>query len=100
MTGMLHPDFSYYNPTAILKNRVPFIKVKAIDAHQGITPYIIDEIERTSTYPIDLIVSHMSDINYPDFKYLLGHKYLDKSLHQPITKSSNTSTCILCRPLT
>ncbi|EHJ56428.1 hypothetical protein HMPREF9318_00675 [Streptococcus urinalis FB127-CNA-2] len=86
MTGMLHPDFSYYNPTAILKNRVPFIKVKAIDAHQGITPYIIDEIERTSTYPIDLIVSHMSDINYPDFKYLLGHKYLDKSLHQPITK--------------
>lgn len=76
-TGMLHPDFSYYNPTAILKNKVPFIKIKTIDANQHIAPYILDEIERDSRYPIDLIVSHMSDINYPDFKYLLGRKYLN-----------------------
>lgn len=75
-TGMLHPDFSYYNPTAILKNKVPFIKVKTIDANQHITPYILDEIERKSDYPIELIVSHMSKINYPDFKYLLGRKYM------------------------
>ncbi len=76
-TGMLHPDFSYYNPTAILKNKVPFIKIKTIDANQHIAPYILDAIERDSRYPIDLIVSHMSDINYPDFKYLLGRKYLN-----------------------
>ncbi|WP_394405101.1 rhamnan synthesis F family protein [Streptococcus sp. 20-1249] len=75
-TGMLHPDFSYYNPTAILKHKVPFIKVKTIDANQHITPYILDEIERTSDYPVDLIVEHMSNINYPDFKYLLGRKLL------------------------
>lgn len=74
--NMLHPDFSYYNPTAILKHRVPFIKVKTIDANQHITPYILDEIERKSDYPVDLIVSHMSQINYPDFPYLLGRKYL------------------------
>lgn len=75
-TGMLHPDFSYYNPTAILKNKVPFIKVKTIDANQHITPYILQEIEDTSNYPVDLIVSHMSKINYPDFKYLLARKYI------------------------
>lgn len=74
--GMLHPDFSYYNPTAILKHRVPFIKVKTIDANQHITPYILNEIERTSDYPVELIVSHMSKINHPDFKYLLARKYL------------------------
>ena len=73
---MLHADFSYYHPTAILAHKVPFIKVKAIDANQHITPYLLDEIERISAYPIDLIVSHMSEINYPDFKYLLGRKYL------------------------
>lgn len=75
-TGMLHPDFSYYNPTAILKHHVPFIKVKTIDANQHITPYILDEIERQTDYPVELIVSHMSKINYPDFKYLLARKYL------------------------
>lgn len=75
-TGMLHPDFSYYNPTAILKQKVPFIKVKTIDANQHITPYILKEIEQTTTYPVELIVSHMSQINYPAFKYLLGQKYL------------------------
>lgn len=78
-TGMLHPDFSYYNPTAILKNRVPFIKVKTIDANQHITPYILNEIEQTSDYPVELIVSHMSKINYPDFKYLLARKFLAPS---------------------
>lgn len=76
ITGMLHPDFSYYNPTAILKNKVPFIKVKTIDANQHITPYILQEIENTTEYPVDLIVSHMSKINYPDFKYLLARKYV------------------------
>ncbi|HFU4202495.1 TPA: rhamnan synthesis F family protein [Streptococcus suis] len=75
-TGMLHPDFSYYNPTAILKNKVPFIKVKTIDANQHITPYILQEIEEATEYPVDLIVSHMSKINYPDFKYLLARKYV------------------------
>lgn len=76
ITGMLHPDFSYYNPTAILKNKVPFIKVKTIDANQHITPYILQEIDNTTEYPVDLIVSHMSKINYPDFKYLLARKYV------------------------
>ncbi|MBF0778587.1 rhamnan synthesis F family protein [Streptococcus cuniculi] len=75
-TGMLHPDFSYYNPTAIIQNRVPFIKVKTIDANQSIIPYILNEIEANSNYPVDLIVSHMSKINHPDFKYLLARKYL------------------------
>ncbi|HFR4577710.1 TPA: rhamnan synthesis F family protein, partial [Streptococcus suis] len=71
-TGMLHPDFSYYNPTAILSHQVPFIKIKTIDANQHIAPYILQAIENGTNYPVDLIVSHMSNINYPDFKYLMG----------------------------
>ncbi len=73
---MLHPDFSYYNPTAILNHKVPFIKVKAIGNNQHITPYLLDDIEQKSDYPVDLIVAHMSEINFPDFKYLLARKYL------------------------
>ncbi len=77
---LLHADFSYYHPTAILQHRVPFIKVKAIDNNQHITPYLLDYIKTESTYPVDLIVEHMSDINYPDFKYLLANKYLKSDL--------------------
>lgn len=77
---LLHADFSYYHPTAILNHKVPFIKVKAIDANQSITPYLLNDIESRSSYPIDLIVSHMSEINYPDFSYLLGHKYIKRKL--------------------
>lgn len=73
---MLHADFSFYHPTAILSHRVPFIKVKAIDNNQHITPYLLDEIAKQSDYPVDLIVSHMSEINFPDFKYLLARKYV------------------------
>lgn len=83
---LLHADFSYYHPTAILQKRVPFLKVKAVDANQHITPYLLNEIEKTSKYPVDLIVSHMSKINYPDFKYLLGRKYLKDISIVPITK--------------
>ena len=90
-TGMLHPDFTYYNPTAILKNHVPFIKVKTIDANQHITPYILNEIERVSDYPVDLIVSHMSQINYPDFKYLLARKFLAPS---PVSFSGNKKVAV------
>ena len=32
--------FSYYNPTAILRHKVPFIKVKTIANNEGIMPYI------------------------------------------------------------
>ena len=78
-TGMLHPDFSYYNPTAILRHKVPFIKVKAISANQSIVPYILDEIERKTIYPVELIVSHMSNIDHPDLPYLLSRKYLKET---------------------
>jgi len=77
---MLYPDFSYYNPTSILKNRVPFIKVKTIAANEGLTPYILNDIENTTDYPVDLIVKHMSRIDLPDYPYLLGRKLLDLSL--------------------
>lgn len=76
VSNMLHADFSFYHPTAILKHGVPFIKVKAIDNNQHITPYLLDTIAKKSDYPVDLIVSHMSDINFPDFKYLLARKYV------------------------
>lgn len=89
-TGMLHPDFSYYNPTAILKNKVPFIKVKTIDANQHITPYILQEIEEVTDYPVELIVSHMSKINYPDFKYLLARKYLQPAA-QPFSATKKVA---------
>ena len=39
-------------------------------------PYIFDELERVSDYPLDLILNHMSMIDRPDYPYLLSRKYL------------------------
>lgn len=33
-------------------------------------------IEEETTYPVDLIISHMSQVGLPDAKYLLARKYL------------------------
>lgn len=76
VSGMLHPDFSYYNPTAILQAGVPFLKVKTLAANTGIAPYILQYLKRTSSYPVSLIVQHLSDVTLPDLPYLLGQKYL------------------------
>ncbi len=79
----LYPNenFSQIYPSKILLERVPFLKIKAIaenpvDMKHIVTPYILDQVEQTSDYPVDLIVSHMSKINRPDFDYLLNRKYL------------------------
>lgn len=79
ISHMLHPDFSFYNPTQILKHKVPFIKVKAIEHNQGISHYLIREIAEKTPYPSDLIIAHMSDISLPDSPYLLGQKYLQEA---------------------
>lgn len=74
--GMLHPDFTYYNPRRILEVKLPFLKVKALDANQSIAPYLLDTVKTNSSYPIELMVYHMSMVNQPDSPYLLGQKYL------------------------
>lgn len=74
--GMLHSDFTYYNPRRILEVGLPFLKVKALDANQSIAPYLLDTIQTHSDYPADLIVYHMSMVQQPDSPYLLGQKYL------------------------
>lgn len=74
--GMLHPDFTYYNPRRILEVGLPFLKVKALDANQSIAPYLLDTIQTHSDYPTELIVYHMSMVHQPDSPYLLGQKYL------------------------
>lgn len=76
--GMLHPDFTYYNPRRILEVKLPFLKVKALDANQSIAPYLLETIQTNSSYPTELIVYHMSMIHLPDSPYLLGQKYLSK----------------------
>lgn len=74
-TGMLHPDFSYYNPTAIINNRVPFLKVKALEGNQLYAPFFLKELSNHSDYPQELMINHMSKIYDPTANYLLAQKY-------------------------
>lgn len=82
VTYMALPDFSYYNVARILQNRVPFVKVKALDGNPQQASFVIDEIGRVSNYPIELIVEHMSTVFYPTANYLLKYKYLPETTPQ------------------
>ncbi|WP_312185096.1 rhamnan synthesis F family protein [Lactococcus raffinolactis] len=77
-SGMLHPDFSYWNPSVIVQEKVPFLKIKAVQAFKDMTPLVLNELSRQSNYPIKQIYSHMSRyVERPDEKYLLANSYLD-----------------------
>ncbi|QEX49476.1 Alpha-L-Rha alpha-1,2-L-rhamnosyltransferase/alpha-L-Rha alpha-1,3-L- rhamnosyltransferase [Lactococcus lactis subsp. lactis bv. diacetylactis] len=88
--NLLHPDFSYYAPDVILKEKVPFIKVKAFQRIQsnGIAYYMLDYIDRNTDYPKSLVVDHLSTVGYPDLNFLLPSKMitpLSKTvLHQTV----------------
>ncbi|MDQ0222180.1 rhamnan synthesis F family protein [Streptococcus moroccensis] len=80
-TVPLVKDFQHYNftihyPHILIANRVPFIKIKTFDLIQHLSPYLLNEIERVSDYPVDLITSHMSKISLPTPPYLLDRKVL------------------------
>lgn len=69
-----HSNFTIHYPHVLLKNHVPFIKVKTFDLSRHLSPYLLKEIEKTTDYPIDLILKHMSDISLPTPPYLLDRK--------------------------
>lgn len=75
---LLHPDFSYYAPDVILRNKVPFIKVKTFQSKEngGIAKYMTDYIESHTDYPVAYLIDHLSMVGYPDENYLLTRKYV------------------------
>lgn len=83
---LLHPDFSYYAPDVILQKNVPFIKIKSFQAFEndGIAKYMLDYIKDKTDYPIDLILTHLSNVGYPDYNFLVASKYLAQVDVQPI----------------
>ncbi|MBD5854214.1 rhamnan synthesis F family protein [Lactococcus lactis] len=85
---LLHPDFSYYAPDVILQNQVPFIKVKAFQGieNAGIVKYMVDYIEKYTDYPVELLLSHLSTVGYPDQNYMLARKYLKPVAKIKVTK--------------
>lgn len=83
ISGMLHPDFSYYNPTAIIEKRVPFLKVKALEGNQLYAPFFLKELAKHSDYPQNLMINHMSKMFDPTADYLLAQKYHTSSQVNP-----------------
>ncbi|BAK57633.1 rhamnan synthesis F family protein [Lactococcus garvieae] len=84
---LLHPDFSYYAPDVILREKVPFLKVKAFQSNEsaGIAKFMLDYVGENTNYQKELIVAHLSSVDYPDANYLLAEKYLGIAQHQIIT---------------
>lgn len=74
-----HRNFTIPYPHILLDNKVPFIKIKAFDLSQDQSPYILKAIEERTTYPVELILNHMTDVSLPTPAYLLNRKLLNPS---------------------
>lgn len=73
-----HSNFTIHYPHVLLDYKVPFIKIKTFDLTQHLAPYLLEDIEKKTEYPIELILNHMTDISLPTPPYLLGRKILKK----------------------
>ncbi|MBJ8349048.1 rhamnan synthesis F family protein [Streptococcus zalophi] len=85
-----HSNFTIHYPHVLLQHKVPFIKIKTFDLTQHLSPYVLQEIEKISDYPIDLVLSHMSDISLPTPAYLLDRKVL-KDIVKPYSNTKKVA---------
>ncbi|HEM3588700.1 TPA: alpha-L-Rha alpha-1,3-L-rhamnosyltransferase, partial [Streptococcus suis] len=74
-----HRNFTIHYPQVLLDYKVPFIKIKTFDLSQHLSPYTLKTIEEKSSYPIDLIDSHMTSVSIPTPAYLLDRKAIKLS---------------------
>lgn len=74
-----HSNFTIHYPHVLLDAGVPFIKVKTFDLTQHLAPYLLKEIENRTDYPVEFILSHMSDMSLPTPPYLLDRKVIKES---------------------
>ncbi|HEM3591043.1 TPA: alpha-L-Rha alpha-1,3-L-rhamnosyltransferase, partial [Streptococcus suis] len=74
-----HRNFTIHYPQVLLDYKVPFIKIKTFDLSQHLSPYTLKTIEEKSSYPIDLIDSHMTSVSIPTPAYLLDRKVIEPS---------------------
>lgn len=72
----VHRNFTIHYPHVLMDSQVPFIKVKTFDLSRHLSPYLLQEIENRTDYPISLILDHMSTISLPTPSYLLDRKVL------------------------
>lgn len=71
-----HSNFTIHYPHVLLDYKVPFIKVKTFDLTQHLSPYVLQTIEQGTNYPVEFILSHMSDMSLPTPPYLLDRKVM------------------------
>lgn len=75
-SGMPVHDFSVFNLPELLKRRVPFLKVKSFVFGESniYTPLVVNELKRSSDYPLKIMVDHMTFAHFPDSEYMLPYK--------------------------
>ena len=90
-TGMMVHDFSIFAMPEIVRRKIPFIKVKSFTfmAEDIYTPLVMETLERESDYPLNLIINHMTRVDYPDRNYMLDYKMLTKDVNQSLENDKN-----------
>lgn len=92
--GMPIHDFSVFNLPELLKRKIPFLKVKAFTFGEDniYTPLVVNELERSTQFPIELIVKHMTFAHLPDSEYMLAYK--TKKFDREVVKTSQLKLAI------
>jgi rhamnosyltransferase len=72
-------DYSLFGLHVLIEERIPFLKVKGFvsDERVSLIKLVVDEIERVSNYPTELIFNYLQYYERPDLLFLLPYKYRD-----------------------
>lgn len=69
-------DFSIFALPELMRRKFPFLKIKAFvhNSKDVFIPAVMEILRKKSDYPTDLIVDHMTFVDYPDREYMLPEK--------------------------
>jgi len=90
-SNIINKDVATWHPYLIIKNNIPFIKIKSF-IYFPYQKYIIDLMQKKSNYPVELIYKHITEVFDPNLSLQICNKLIPAI---PINENiSNTSIAI------
>jgi len=86
MPSKCNPDLANWQPDVLFKNRVPFLKIKALLLHMH-PRYLLELLKTHTNYPVELVYQHFNSIFPPNVTLKIQNKILlcDDVLHKQKT---------------
>jgi len=74
-SDIMHKDVATWHPYLVIKNNIPFIKIKSF-IYFPYQKYIIDLIQKKSDYPVELIFKYVTEYFNPNLSLQICNKFI------------------------